>query len=96
MLRREFIALLPAGASAAQSQRRSANEELKDLLAGNRRFVTGPTLNPRQSPADFSKLASGQMPNAVNPTIRSYVEAKRLKVAGAVYDLASGEVTVMV
>jgi len=65
MLRREFMALLPAGALAAQSQRRTADEELKELLAGNRRFVTGHTLNPRQSPADFSKLASGQMPNAI-------------------------------
>ena len=64
MLRREFMALLPV-TLAAQSQRRTADEELKELLAGNGRFVTGHTLNPRQRPADFSKLASGQMPNAV-------------------------------
>jgi carbonic anhydrase len=65
MLRREFMALLPASALAAQSQRRSADDELKALLAGNQRFVTGHTLNPRRSPADFSKLASGQVPDAV-------------------------------
>jgi carbonic anhydrase len=65
MLRREFMALLPAGALAAQSQRRAADDQLKDLLAGNERFVTGHTQNPRRSPADFSKLASGQAPDAV-------------------------------
>jgi carbonic anhydrase len=65
MWRREFIALLPAGVLAAQSRRLTADEALKDLLAGNERFVTGETLNPRQSPADFSKLALGQAPDAV-------------------------------
>src|SRR6476660_2405970 len=65
MRRREFLALLPGGALAAQSQRLTADEALKDLMAGNERFVTGKTLNPRQSPADFSKLASGQAPDAV-------------------------------
>jgi carbonic anhydrase len=65
MLRREFIALLPASALAAQSQRRTADDVLKELVAGNERFVTGHTLNPRQSPADFSKLASGQAPDVV-------------------------------
>ena len=65
MWRRDFIALLPAGAVAAQSRRLTADEALKDLLAGNERFVTGKTLNPRRSPADFSKLAPGQAPDAV-------------------------------
>jgi carbonic anhydrase len=59
------MALLPAGAFAAKSGRRTGDEELKELLAGNQRFVAGHTLNPRQSPADFSKLASGQVPDAV-------------------------------
>ena len=59
------MALLPAGALAAQSQRRSADDELNELLAGNERFVKGHAVNPRQSPADFSKLASGQVPDAV-------------------------------
>jgi len=65
MRRREFIALLPLSALAAQPQRMTADESLKDLMAGNERFVAGKTLNPRQSPADFSKLATGQTPDAV-------------------------------
>jgi len=65
MKRREFVALLPASILAAQSQRLTADQVLKDLLDGNERFVTGKTLNPRQRPADFSKLASGQAPEAV-------------------------------
>jgi carbonic anhydrase len=65
MWRREFIGMLPAGAVMAQSRRLTADEALKDLLAGNERFVAGKTLNPRRSPADFSKLAPGQAPDAV-------------------------------
>ena len=65
MWRREFIALLPASAIAAQSRHLTADEALKDLLEGNERFVTGRTLNPRRSPADFSKLAPAQAPDAV-------------------------------
>jgi carbonic anhydrase len=65
MRRREFIALLTASGLAAQSRRMTADESLKDLMTGNERFVSGKTLNPRQSPADFSKLASGQTPDAV-------------------------------
>jgi carbonic anhydrase len=65
MWRREFIALLPASALAAQSRRPTADEALKDLMAGNERFVAGKTLNPRQSPADFSKFALGQAPDVV-------------------------------
>jgi len=65
MRRREFISLLPAGALAAQAGRPTAEESLKDLMAGNGRFVAGKTMNPRQSPADFSKLATGQTPHAV-------------------------------
>jgi carbonic anhydrase len=65
MRRREFISLLPAGALAAQGGRPTAEESLKDLMAGNGRFVAGKTMNPRQSPADFSKLATGQTPHAV-------------------------------
>jgi carbonic anhydrase len=65
MLRREFLGLLPVGALAAQSRHQTADEALKDLLEGNQRFVAGRALNPRRSPADFSKLASGQAPDAV-------------------------------
>src|SRR3954465_4855466 len=65
MLRRDFIGLLPAGALAAQSRRLTGDEALKDLLEGNERFIAGKTLNPRRSPADFSKLAPAQAPDAV-------------------------------
>lgn len=65
MWRREFISLLPAGAIAAPSPRLTADEALKDLLEGNQRFLAGQTLNPRRSPADFSKLVPGQAPDAV-------------------------------
>ncbi len=65
MRRREFIALLPVAALAAQSRHATADEAVKDLMEGNERFVAGKTLNPRQSPADFSKLAGGQAPDAV-------------------------------
>jgi carbonic anhydrase len=65
MWRREFISLLPAGAIAAQPQRLTADEALKDLMEGNKRFLAGKTLNPRRSPADFAKLVPGQAPDAV-------------------------------
>ena len=39
--RRSFVALLPAGALAAESRRMTADEALEDLLAGNERFVAG-------------------------------------------------------
>ena len=65
MWRREFIGLLPASALAAQSGRLTADEALKDLLEGNERFVAGKPVNPRRSPADFSKLAPAQAPDAV-------------------------------
>ena len=65
MHRREFIALLWASSLAAESGRANADEVLKQLLAGNERFVAGKPLNPRRSPADFSQLASGQTPDAV-------------------------------
>ncbi len=75
--RREFVvllpastllstsALIPAGALAAQTPRMTADEALNDLMAGNQRFVAGKSVNPRQSPADFSKLAQGQAPDAI-------------------------------
>ena len=65
MRRREFISLLSASAMAGQAGSPTAEESLKDLMAGNGRFVAGKTMNPRQSPADFSKLAMGQTPHAV-------------------------------
>jgi len=49
----------------AQSRRPTADEVLQDLMTGNQRFVAGKMVNPRQSPAEFSSLASGQTPDAV-------------------------------
>jgi carbonic anhydrase len=43
----------------------SPDESLRELLAGNQRFVKGQTVNPRRSPADFSPLAKAQYPEAV-------------------------------
>jgi carbonic anhydrase len=43
----------------------SPDESLKDLLAGNERFVKGQPMSPRRSPAEFSSLAAGQYPEAV-------------------------------
>ena len=34
-------------------------------MAGNRRFVSGAPRSPRRTPADFSRLAGGQTPEAV-------------------------------
>jgi carbonic anhydrase len=65
MLRREFIALLPVGRLLAQRRQLTPDEVLKELLSGNERFVTGKTISPRRSPADFAKLAGGQAPDAI-------------------------------
>lgn len=65
MRRREFIVGLAASPLIAAPQYADADEVLKDLLAGNERFVTGKVKNPRRTPADFSKLAAGQSPEAV-------------------------------
>ena len=42
-----------------------ADEALRELLAGNERFVNGRTLSPRRRPKDFSALTEGQFPAAV-------------------------------
>src|SRR5262245_51396569 len=44
---------------------KAADEILKDLLEGNRRFVEGKPINPRRSPADYRELAEAQFPEAV-------------------------------
>lgn len=43
----------------------SPDEALKELLAGNERFMKGQTKNPRRSPDEFSALAAAQYPEAV-------------------------------
>jgi hypothetical protein len=47
-------------ATEAKPKSLSPDESLRELLAGNQRFVKGQTLNPRRSPADFSPLAKAQ------------------------------------
>jgi carbonic anhydrase len=41
------------------------DQALRDLLDGNKRFMSGQTTGPRRSPADFQKLAAGQYPEAI-------------------------------
>jgi carbonic anhydrase len=66
MRRRDFVALVPAVALAAKAAPMPGPDQvLKELLAGNERFASGKPMNPRRTPADFSKLASGQAPDAV-------------------------------
>ena len=43
----------------------SADEALRQLVDGNRRFMAGKPLNPRRSPEEFRSLAQGQFPEAV-------------------------------
>ncbi len=43
----------------------SADDALRDLLAGNQRFAAGKPASPRRSPKDFQALAHGQFPEAV-------------------------------
>ncbi len=43
----------------------AADEALKDLLEGNKRFAQGKPTGPRRGPADFSSLSEGQFPEAI-------------------------------
>lgn len=52
-------------ASAADPAPPTADEALKKLMAGNERFASGQTHNPRRSPKDFSAVAEGQTPSAI-------------------------------
>jgi carbonic anhydrase len=77
--RREFVTLAAAGVGAASSKEllamtqkealRNAQispaEVLRELLAGNVRFMTGQPASPRRSPEDFRSLAEAQFPDAV-------------------------------
>jgi|SRR5450631_634240 carbonic anhydrase len=79
--RREFVTLTAAGLSLVGSKGLlalpqtqavstprapiSADESLRELLAGNARFVKGQPVSPRRSPEDFRGLADSQYPEAV-------------------------------
>jgi carbonic anhydrase len=57
-------------AAAADSASKPAapldpDKVLRQLLAGNARFVQGKTINPRRRPEDFSNLVEGQKPKVV-------------------------------
>jgi carbonic anhydrase len=41
------------------------DQALHDLMEGNQRFKNGKTKGPRRSPADFSRLAAAQYPEAI-------------------------------
>jgi carbonic anhydrase len=53
----------PQGAAGPRSV--NADEALRQLVAGNHRFMTGQPLSPRRSPEEFRSLAQGQFPEAV-------------------------------
>ena len=58
----------PRGAAAAPPApglRRRPDEELTDLVEGNKRFMSGEATGPRRRPQDFAALAEGQNPTAV-------------------------------
>jgi carbonic anhydrase len=52
-------------ATQKPAPRSSADEVLKELLAGNARFVRGELQNPRRTPDDFRAVAKAQYPVAV-------------------------------
>jgi carbonic anhydrase len=78
--RREFVILATVGLSLGRPEMHltagqknavggtgtlNADEALRQLLAGNARFVKGQLLTPRRRPEDFGALAAAQYPEAV-------------------------------
>jgi len=69
--RRLFITLGAAAPLFPQTQSSparsgvSADEALKDLMDGNKRFLMGEAIGPRRTPADLSATALQQTPKAV-------------------------------
>jgi carbonic anhydrase len=55
---------LPAFAAPASKPAPPADQVLKLMLEGNKRFATGASTHPRRTPADFKPLATGQSPIA--------------------------------
>jgi len=99
--RKEFLKLAVAGSAmivtgAARPRagrtapRRSADEALRQLLAGNERFSKGRPANPRRRPEDFRALAEAQDPAAV------IVSCSDSRVAPEiVFDVGVGDVFVV-
>ena len=77
--RREFFTLAAAAGLSVSNPRgflasaladktvspRNPDQALRDLLDGNKRFMRGQTKGPRRSPAEFSRLAAAQYPEAI-------------------------------
>jgi carbonic anhydrase len=83
-----LLATTQKGTAAPLS--RSADEALRDLLAGNERFAKGQPSNPRRSPEDFRALAEGQYPNAV------IVSCSDSRVAPEIlFDVGKGDIFVV-
>src|SRR6476660_1146882 len=59
------LAFAQAAASAKTGGQIDAEEALRQLLEGNKRFISGQTTAPRRDPASYSSLAAGQYPEAV-------------------------------
>jgi carbonic anhydrase len=55
---------LPAFAAPTAKSAPPADQVLKLMLEGNKRFATGASTHPRRTPADFKPLATGQSPIA--------------------------------
>jgi carbonic anhydrase len=76
---------IPAG-----SRQVTADEALRQLLAGNHRFMIGEPLTPRRSPEEFRSLAHGQFPEAV------IVSCADSRVAPEIlFDVGVGEIFVV-
>ena len=55
----------PSHAAAESGPARNPDEELRALIEGNKRFMSGQTAAPRRQPSDFAAVAEGQNPGAV-------------------------------
>jgi carbonic anhydrase len=59
------VAAAPETAAPAPPARTGADAILRELLAGNERFASGKSINPRRAPEDFRSVAASQNPSAV-------------------------------
>jgi carbonic anhydrase len=85
-----LLATTQRGTAKAAPLPRSADEALRDLLAGNQRFAKGQPSNPRRSPEDFRELAEGQYPSAV------IVSCSDSRVAPEIlFDVGKGDIFVV-
>lgn len=62
---RELFAEAMGAAADKTASAVNPDQALRDLLDGNKRFMKGQTKGPRRSPAEFSKLAGAQYPEAI-------------------------------